>query len=95
MISGISGSVVGTTVGATAPNNTATAALLAPLGISTSNAEARGGADNAPLVKAGTPVIDLRQDGTRYYDIHHTADARMFEDHHALNDQVFLQAQCC
>jgi hypothetical protein len=26
------------------------------------------------MVLLGTPVIDLEQDGTRYFDIHHTAD---------------------
>ena len=26
------------------------------------------------MVQRGTPVIDLEHDGTRYFDIHHTAD---------------------
>ena len=26
------------------------------------------------LVEAGVPVIDLQQDGTRYFDLHHTPD---------------------
>ncbi|AMK17875.1 MULTISPECIES: M28 family peptidase [Sphingobium] len=47
---------------------------LAPLGIAQSSALAGGGADIQPLVKAGVPVIDLQQDGTRYFDIHHTPD---------------------
>lgn len=47
---------------------------LAPLGIARSSALAGGGADIQPLVKAGVPVIDLQQDGTRYFDIHHTPD---------------------
>lgn len=47
---------------------------LAPLGIITSRSLAGGGADIEPLVQAGVPVIDLQQDGTRYFDIHHTAD---------------------
>lgn len=47
---------------------------VAPLGIGASKQEAGGGADIAPLVKAGVPVIDLQQDGTRYFDLHHTAD---------------------
>lgn len=50
------------------------AAALAPLGIGSSKQEAGGGADIAPLVKAGVPVIDLQQDGTRYFDLHHTPD---------------------
>jgi Zn-dependent M28 family amino/carboxypeptidase len=47
---------------------------LAPLGIGASKQEAGGGADISPLVKAGVPVIDLQQDGTRYFDLHHTPD---------------------
>lgn len=47
---------------------------LAPLGIAQSSALAGGGADIQPFVKAGVPVIDLQQDGTRYFDIHHTPD---------------------
>jgi hypothetical protein len=26
------------------------------------------------MVRKGVPVIDLENDGTRYFDIHHTAD---------------------
>ena len=47
---------------------------LAPLGIARGSATAEGGADIGPLVRAGVPVIDLQQDGTRYFDIHHTPD---------------------
>ncbi|ANI76686.1 MULTISPECIES: M28 family peptidase [Sphingobium] len=49
-------------------------AALAPLGIARSHVAAGGGSDIEPLVKAGIPVIDLQQDGTRYFDIHHTPD---------------------
>ncbi|EZP72385.1 Peptidase M28 [Sphingomonas paucimobilis] len=47
---------------------------LGPLGIAASRVAAGGGADIEPLVKSGVPVIDLQQDGTRYFDIHHTRD---------------------
>ena len=47
---------------------------LAPLGIVPSRDKAHGGSDIEPLVDAGVPVIDLQQDGTRYFDIHHTPD---------------------
>ena len=47
---------------------------LAPLGIAPSRTPAGGGSDIEPLVAAGVPVVDLQQDGTRYFDIHHTAD---------------------
>jgi carboxypeptidase Q len=50
------------------------ATALAPLGIGVSRGKAHGGSDIEPLVEAGTPVIDLQQDGTRYFDIHHSAD---------------------
>jgi Zn-dependent M28 family amino/carboxypeptidase len=50
------------------------AIALAPLGIGRSLEPAGGGADIAPLVRAGVPVIDLEQDGTRYFDVHHTPD---------------------
>ena len=50
------------------------AAQLAPLGISSGASPAGGGSDIEPLVKAGVPVVDLQQDGSRYFDIHHTAD---------------------
>lgn len=47
---------------------------LAPLGIGPSRIAAGGGSDIEPLVKTGVPVVDLQQDGSRYFDIHHTAD---------------------
>lgn len=50
------------------------AAALAPLGITRGKDPASGGTDIGALVAAGTPVIDLQQDGTRYFDIHHTPD---------------------
>ncbi|WP_374526571.1 M20/M25/M40 family metallo-hydrolase [Sphingopyxis sp.] len=49
-------------------------AALAPFGITRSKNPASGGTDIGALVAAGTPVIDLQQDGTRYFDIHHTPD---------------------
>ncbi len=47
-------------------------ALLAPLGILVSSEGAEGGADVSPLRGAGVPIFDLRQDGTRYFDVHHS-----------------------
>jgi hypothetical protein len=49
-------------------------ALLAPLGIARGRQEATGGADTGPLVRAGAAAVDLQQDGTRYFDLHHTPD---------------------
>lgn len=48
--------------------------LLQSLGIASGNNEAKGGADIRPLAKAGTALVSLRRDGTRYFDLHHTAD---------------------
>ena len=50
------------------------AALLAPLGIARGSDKASGGADLGDWVKAGVAAVDLQQDGTRYFDYHHTAD---------------------
>ena len=50
------------------------AAALAPLGIGRGEAPAHGGADVGAVITAGAAAIDLSQDGTRYFDIHHTAD---------------------
>jgi hypothetical protein len=49
------------------------AQALAPLGISRGGA-AGGGADVGAWVRAGVAAIDLQQDGTRYFDLHHTPD---------------------
>ena len=49
-------------------------AAAEPLGAVLSDAEGHGGADLIPLVEAGVPIIDLRQDATRYFDYHHTAE---------------------
>ncbi len=46
--------------------------LLAPLGVRGSHEPAEGGADLIPLREAGVPLIDLRQDATSYFDVHHT-----------------------
>lgn len=53
------------------------AAGLSPLGVTASLDDAHGGADLIPLVSAGVPVIDLAQDATTYFDVHHTANDTM------------------
>jgi hypothetical protein len=50
------------------------ATLLYPLGIARSSQPASGGADLGDWVRAGVAAIDLQQDGTRYFDLHHTPD---------------------
>jgi carboxypeptidase Q len=47
---------------------------LAAMGIHPGKSEAGGGADVGPLVAFGAPVVDLQQDGTRYFDLHHTPE---------------------
>jgi Zn-dependent M28 family amino/carboxypeptidase len=50
------------------------AAAVAPFGVVAGHDEAHGGADVGALIEAGTPAVDLGQDGTGYFDIHHTPD---------------------
>ncbi len=48
--------------------------VIAPLGIARGRGVAGGGADVGALAASGVAVIDLNQDGTRYFDVHHTPD---------------------
>ena len=50
------------------------AKVLAPLGIERGDNEAGGGADLSPMEPARVPVLSLNQDGTSYFDWHHTAN---------------------
>lgn len=50
------------------------AAALVPLGIARGRDAATGGADVSALIASGVAGIDLQQDGTRYFDLHHTPD---------------------
>ncbi len=60
---------------ANAPLADRIAAALAPYGIVRKAAKAGGGADIGAIAKAQKlAVIDLDQDGTRYFDLHHTPD---------------------
>jgi len=45
---------------------------LAPLGIELGERQASGGPDFLPALPLGLAVADLDQDGTRYFDYHHT-----------------------
>src|SRR5689334_1324388 len=49
-------------------------AALAPLGITRNDKGDADGTDVDPTIKAGAPWISLNQDGTRYFDYHHTPD---------------------
>lgn len=49
--------------------------LMAPLGIDYKGNKATGGGpDIIPMAEKGVPVFRLKQDGTDYFDYHHTAD---------------------
>ena len=50
------------------------AKVMAPLGIGYGNNNAGGGPDLIPLRGKGISVFSLRQDGTDYFDYHHTAN---------------------
>ena len=49
--------------------------VLQPIGVLASREPARhAGTDVGPTAEAGVPEFALRQDGSHYFDIHHTAD---------------------
>ncbi|MBY0420962.1 MAG: M20/M25/M40 family metallo-hydrolase, partial [Parvularculaceae bacterium] len=48
--------------------------VLRPIGVGPGDNEAGGGADVGPLRDAGVPVFELNQDGSAYFDYHHTAN---------------------
>jgi carboxypeptidase Q len=50
------------------------AKLLAPIGVERGDNESGGGADLSPMAPARVPVVGLNQDGTWYFDWHHTAN---------------------
>ncbi len=51
------------------------AASLLNLGVGRSAGQAGGGADIGPIIAdSNLAVIDLQQDGSRYFDLHHTPD---------------------
>jgi hypothetical protein len=50
------------------------ARALFPLGINGGSGEVEAGADLGAWIRAGSPGADLGQDGTRYFDYHHTPD---------------------
>ncbi len=50
------------------------AAALAPLGIVRGALDDAEGSDLGELIEAGAPAVALAQDGTRYFDYHHTPD---------------------
>jgi Zn-dependent M28 family amino/carboxypeptidase len=67
--------------------------VLRPLGVGPGGNDAGGGADVGPLREAGVPVIDLDQDGSTYFDFHHTANDTLDKiDREALKQNVAVWA---
>lgn len=56
------------------PTGDRLAAALSPLGIVRDPAMAGDGTDIGPVLRSGVAAIDLNQDGTRYFDWHHTPE---------------------
>ena len=64
-------------------------ALLEPIGLERGDNAASGGADLSPMRKAGMPVFGFTQDGTHYFDYHHTPDDTLDKiDRDELNQNV-------
>ncbi|MES2033867.1 MAG: M20/M25/M40 family metallo-hydrolase [Pseudomonadota bacterium] len=58
-----------------APQLKSLTSVMAPLGLVVSREAARfGGSDTEGLQEAGVPVFSLRQDASRYFDLHHSED---------------------
>ena len=67
--------------------------VLKPLALEAGGNDARGGSDLGPLRALGVPILDLTQDGTRYFDVHHTANDTLAQvDGKALNQVVAAYA---
>lgn len=50
------------------------ARVLSPLGVEMGTQPTNGGPDIGPMFSEGVPAMRLQQDGTDYFDLHHTAD---------------------
>ena len=66
---------------------------LKPLGLEPGSNEARGGSDLGPLRALGVPILDLSQDATNYFDVHHTVNDTLAKvDAKTLNQVVAAYA---
>jgi hypothetical protein len=66
---------------------------LKPLGLEAGDNDAHGGSDLGPLRALGVPLLDLSQDATNYFDVHHTVDDTLLKvDGKTLNQVVAAYA---
>ncbi len=78
---------------ASLPKATLFAAAMRGLGVGPGDNSAGGGPDVSPLTDAGVPVLNLNQDGTDYFDLHHTPDDTLDKvDPQALKQNVAVWA---
>jgi carboxypeptidase Q len=72
------------------PFGTTLVRTLAPIAVVPSNQPpGNGGADTAPLAQLGVPIFLLNQDGSKYFDLHHTANDTLDKiDRAALSQNV-------
>jgi Zn-dependent M28 family amino/carboxypeptidase len=72
------------------PFGTTLTRVLAPIAVVPSTQPpGNGGADTAPLAALGVPIFLLNQDGTKYFDLHHTANDTLDKiDRTALSQNV-------
>ena len=67
--------------------------VLAPLGIATEKGKGSAGPDIGPISALGMPWVELQQDGSDYFDLHHTANDTLDKvDPKALDQQVAAYA---
>jgi carboxypeptidase Q len=67
--------------------------VLKPLALEPGGNEAHGGSDIGPLRALGVPILDLSQDSTRYFDVHHTVNDTLAQiDPKTLNQVVAAYA---
>jgi carboxypeptidase Q len=66
---------------------------LKPLALEAGSNEAHGGSDLGPLRALGVPLLELSQDASGYFDVHHTANDTLAKiDGKALNQTVAAYA---
>jgi carboxypeptidase Q len=66
---------------------------LKPLALEAGSNEGRGGSDLGPLRALGVPILEISQDATNYFDVHHTTNDTLAQiDAKTLNQVVAAYA---